>query len=76
MPLVEDFLQDMKLPPAIGRTPKVAFSPGSTIGNLELVEAQNLLRRVRNRQGITAFSLCVDLVKYPEILIRAYDDTE
>ena len=54
----------------------MAFSPGSTIGNLELVEAQNLLRRVRNRQGITAFSLCVDLVKYPEILIRAYDDTE
>lgn len=75
-PLVGDFLQDLKLPHAIGKMPKVAFFPGSTIGNLEMAEAQDLLRRIRTWQGIAAFILGVDLVKNTEVLIRAYDDAE
>ena len=73
-PLVGDFLGDLDLPEEIRNLPKVAFFPGSTIGNLEPAEAHSLLCRVRAWPGISAFILGVDLVKEPEILIRAYDD--
>lgn len=75
-PLAGDFLQDLKLPTVIGELPKVAFFPGSTIGNLELAEAQDLLRRIRAWPGIAVFVLGVDLVKGTEVLIRAYDDPQ
>jgi dimethylhistidine N-methyltransferase len=75
-PLVGDFLQHLKLPAVIGEMPKVGFFPGSTIGNLELAEAQDLLRRIRTWPNIAALVLGVDLVKDPEVLIRAYDDTQ
>lgn len=73
-PLVGDFLGDLALPNEIRGLPKVAFFPGSTIGNLEPAEAHNLLRRVRAWPEVSAFILGVDLVKAPEILERAYDD--
>ena len=75
-PLVDDFVQDLKLPAVIAELPKVAFFPGSTIGNLELPEAQDLLRRIRTWPGIAAFVLGLDLVKDTEVLIRAYDDAQ
>lgn len=75
-PLVGDFLTDLVLPAATDGIPKVAFFPGSTIGNLEPSEARNLLRRIRGWPGITGFILGVDLVKAPETLIRAYDDRD
>jgi len=75
-PLIGDFLQELTLPRVADELPKVAFFPGSTMGNLEPTEAQALLRRIRNWSGITAFILGVDLVKNPEVLIRAYDDAQ
>lgn len=75
-PLVGDFQQDLQLPAEIEETPKIAFFPGSTIGNLELNEARDMLSRIRNWPGIEAFILGVDLVKDTETLIRAYDDAQ
>ncbi len=74
-PLVGDFLGELALPPIAAGRPKVAFFPGSTIGNLEPDEARELLGRVRAWPDITAFILGVDLVKDPHTLIRAYDDS-
>jgi len=73
-PLVGDFLGDLALPSVTDELPKVAFFPGSTIGNLEPHEARDLLRRVRQWSGVAAFILGFDLVKDPETLVRAYDD--
>ena len=75
-PLVGDFLAELALPAAADALPKVAFFPGSTIGNLAPSEARELLRRIRGWPGIAGFILGVDLVKSPETLIRAYDDAE
>ena len=75
-PLVGDFQKDLQLPAEIAEIPKVAFFPGSTIGNLELHEARDMLSRIRNWPGIEAFILGVDLVKDTETLIRAYDDAQ
>lgn len=74
-PLVGDFLTDLVLPATTDGIPKIAFFPGSTIGNLEPSEARDLLRRIRGWPGIAGFILGVDLVKAPETLIRAYDDS-
>jgi len=73
-PLVGDFLADLDLPPEIRSLPKVAFFPGSTIGNLEPAEAHDLLCRIRSWPEVSAFILGVDLVKDRETLKRAYDD--
>lgn len=73
-PLVGDFLTDLSLPPVTEGMAKVAFFPGSTLGNLEPAEATALLRRVRGWPDVAAFVLGIDLVKDPDTLVRAYDD--
>jgi dimethylhistidine N-methyltransferase len=58
---------------AAGR--RMAFFPGSTIGNLEPDEALAFLRRWARRLGPDAAMLIgVDLKKDPEVLHAAYDD--
>jgi dimethylhistidine N-methyltransferase len=74
-PVVGDFLGGLALPAGVEDRPKVAFFPGSTIGNLEPHEARALLGRVRAWPRVTAFVLGVDLVKAPGTLVRAYDDS-
>ncbi|SPJ24886.1 L-histidine N(alpha)-methyltransferase [Palleronia abyssalis] len=73
-PIVGDFTQDMTLPNT--DSARVAFFPGSTLGNLEPDAAAALLRRVRDWPGIAAFVLGVDLVKDQRTLVAAYDDAE
>lgn len=73
-PLAGDFLGRLALPEEVRDLPKVAFFPGSTIGNLDPEEARDLLARVRAWDGIAAFVLGVDLVKDTATLVRAYDD--
>lgn len=75
-PLACDMLQELALPEAAEGRAKVGFFPGSTLGNLEPGDARALLRRVRGWPGVTAFVLGIDLVKDPEVLVRAYDDAE
>jgi dimethylhistidine N-methyltransferase len=75
-PLVGDFLHLGALPAGIGRGRRVGFFPGSTIGNLERDEAIAFLTAARGQLGPDAlFILGVDLVKAPETLIAAYDDS-
>lgn len=75
-PLVGDFLHLGALPSGIGSGRRVGFFPGSTIGNLERDEAIAFLKAARGLLGPDAlFILGVDLVKAPETLIAAYDDS-
>lgn len=75
-PLVGDFLHLGALPAGIGQGRRIGFFPGSTIGNLERDEAIAFLTAARGLLGPDAlFILGVDLVKAPEMLIAAYDDS-
>jgi dimethylhistidine N-methyltransferase len=75
-PLVGDFLHLGALPAGIGGGRRVGFFPGSTIGNLEREEAIAFLTAARGLLGPDAlFILGVDLVKAPELLVAAYDDS-
>jgi dimethylhistidine N-methyltransferase len=76
-PLVGDFSQELKFPPAIAELPRVGFFPGSTIGNFEPHEACKFLRHAGALLGEGAiFVIGVDLIKDKEILYRAYNDSE
>ncbi|MHB1140686.1 MAG: L-histidine N(alpha)-methyltransferase [Sulfuricaulis sp.] len=71
-----DFMQDFELPAAAGEGKKLAFFPGSTIGNFEPHEAASFLQRVRRLiQPDGALLIGVDLKKDPAILNAAYNDS-
>lgn len=74
IPMVADFTGALKLPDSLRAQPKVAFFPGSTIGNLDNVDIIGLLTRTRHWSGILAFIIGIDLVKDPATLVAAYDD--
>ena len=75
VPVIGDFTQDIVFPPRIEAMEKVAFFPGSTLGNLGDADALTLLRRVRGWSEVRAFVLGIDLVKDADVLMRAYDDS-
>ncbi|WP_223274765.1 L-histidine N(alpha)-methyltransferase [Tateyamaria sp. syn59] len=76
VPVVADFTAPVSLPAALTELPKVAFFPGSTIGNLTPEGAQALLSGVRAWAGIEAFILGADMVKDTQTLVAAYDDAQ
>jgi L-histidine N-alpha-methyltransferase len=70
-----DYAADMPLPDGPGR--RVAFFPGSTIGNLTHDEARALLSGWRRRLGPDGLMIVgVDLKKDPRVLEAAYDDAQ
>ncbi|HTV24094.1 MAG TPA: L-histidine N(alpha)-methyltransferase [Polyangiaceae bacterium] len=81
-PVSGDYMHELELPlsadardgaEASGK--RVAFFPGSTIGNFEQDEAVSFLRRLRRGCGPTAELLIgVDLPKERAVLEAAYDD--
>lgn len=74
-PIRGDFTQDLALPAADGRR-RTVFFPGSTIGNLTGEAARALLARIANWVGPGGGLLIgIDLVKSPDILVPAYDDS-
>ncbi|SFM28748.1 L-histidine N(alpha)-methyltransferase [Methylobacterium pseudosasicola] len=74
-PVVADFTRDFDLPESLRDMPRAGFFPGSTIGNFEPTEAEDLLRRFGRILGTGAHMIVgVDLVKDAAILERAYDD--
>ena len=76
LPVEADFTRPFVLPAALGQRPRVGFFPGSTIGNFEPHEADTLLRHAAAMLGPGAlFVVGVDLVKDPEVLTAAYNDT-
>jgi len=61
------------------RTParRVAFFPGSTIGNFDEDEARRFLRRIADIVGVGGGLLIgVDLRKSEEVMVAAYDDAQ
>ncbi|MEX3007500.1 ergothioneine biosynthesis protein EgtB [Hoeflea sp. TYP-13] len=75
-PVAADFTGDFALPPALEDSAKLLFFPGSTIGNFEVDESIELMRRLRAIDNVSAFVIGIDLVKDRKTLLRAYDDGE
>ncbi len=76
-PIVADFNADFRLPEWLPLARRVAFFPGSTMGNLDNQEAAEFLRRMRGHVGPAGKALIgVDLRKPVPEMIRAYDDAE
>lgn len=74
-PLCADYTRPVQLPPLGGRGRRVAFFPGSTIGNFHPAEAAAFLGRIRRTIGHDgALVLGVDRRKDPTVLHAAYDD--
>jgi dimethylhistidine N-methyltransferase len=74
-PWARDFTRGGAWPPLAGRGARVGFFPGSTIGNFDPETAVQLLAEARSLLGEAGhFILGADLVKEPEVMIRAYDD--
>ena len=73
-----DFAEDFHLPAGgIPCARRLAFFPGSTIGNFDPEEARLLLARMARHAGRGGrLVLGVDLAKDRETLERAYDDAE
>ncbi len=75
-PVAADFCQPFELPDEVAGVPRVGFFPGSTIGNLEPHEACTFLRQAGAILGRgSAFIVGVDLIKDPEVLHNAYNDS-
>lgn len=74
LPVAADFLMPLSFPETHLSQPKIAFFPGSTIGNLEADAATELMAQVRRWPHVAGFILGVDLVKDTDRLIAAYDD--
>lgn len=74
-PVVADFGEPVALPLDAAPGRRVAFFPGSTIGNLDPQDAVALLRRMAQQAGRGgALVIGVDLPKDEATLVRAYDD--
>lgn len=74
-PVAGDFLRRLSLPASVQEHPRLAFFPGSTIGNFEPEAAAGFLRVVAAALGGKAHLLIgVDRWKDPAILVPAYDD--
>jgi dimethylhistidine N-methyltransferase len=74
-PLEGDLTRMLRLPAAVENMPKLGFFPGSTIGNLLIPDAVDLLRGMTATLGTGSMLLVgVDLIKNVDILVSAYDD--
>jgi len=69
-----DFTHRLDLPDAVRTQRRVAFYPGSSIGNFPPAEATKFLSEVRRVSVGGHLLLGADLVKSPAELVRGYDD--
>ncbi|HEX9396651.1 MAG TPA: L-histidine N(alpha)-methyltransferase [Burkholderiales bacterium] len=74
VPIVADYARSLRLPPRLGRGPRLGFYPGSSIGNFDPPAAAALLRRIRTALEGGSLLIGVDLVKDPAVLHAAYND--
>jgi dimethylhistidine N-methyltransferase len=76
-PIVADFTAAFALPAWIPGGRRVAFFPGSTVGNLNAAEVAAFLQRLRRQAGADGCAIIgVDMKKDLGTLIAAYDDGE
>ena len=74
-PVCADITQQVELPPGLEELTKVAFFPGSSIGNFDPDEASDFLENVRQTIGSGGYLLIgVDRKKNREVLEAAYND--
>jgi L-histidine N-alpha-methyltransferase len=76
-PIEGDFLRPLEIPQAVDDLPRLGFFPGSTIGNLQVPAAVELLRGMTSTLRSDGMLLIgIDRVKDPNILVPAYDDAQ
>jgi len=76
-PLVADYTSDWQLPaPLPGAGKRVAFFPGSTIGNFSPQQAHTFFQNCAQHLAGGALLLGVDLIKSPDVLHAAYNDAQ
>lgn len=73
-PVVADYTRPVDLAPAPGRG-RIGFFPGSTLGNFTPEEALAFLRSAAGMLRGGALILGADLVKDPQVLHAAYNDS-
>jgi dimethylhistidine N-methyltransferase len=77
LPVTADFVEPFALPAEARSRLRVGFFPGSTIGNFEPFQACAFLRHIAGVLGAGATLIVgVDLVKDPETLFKAYNDSQ
>ena len=70
-----DFTREMSMPPSAPQGTKLAFFPGSSIGNFDPQGAARFLQSIAALVGVGGYLLIgVDLKKDKKILEAAYDD--
>lgn len=75
MPVCADYTKPLELPQLPASARRIAFFPGSTIGNFHPTEAVAFLHRVRHTVGARGgMILGVDRRKDPQVLHGAYND--
>ena len=76
IPACGDFSGELKIPPFLfGKSAnRVAFLPGSTLGNFDPIEAARILRSISDLLGTGYLLLGVDLAKDQHVLESAYND--
>ena len=76
-PMVADYTRAWQLPEALpGAGKRVAFFPGSTIGNFSPAQALAFFRNCAQHLTGGALLLGVDLIKSPNVLHAAYNDAQ
>ncbi|MCP3411230.1 L-histidine N(alpha)-methyltransferase [Bradyrhizobium sp. CCGB01] len=76
-PTEADFTYPFSLPGEIASTARLGFFPGSTIGNLTVSAAVDLLRAMAATLGTGSMLLIgIDRIKDQDVLLPAYDDTQ
>ena len=76
-PIEGDFTGTLGLPEAIDGMARLGFFPGSTIGNLLVSDAVDLLRVMAATLGADSMLLIgIDRIKDTNILLPAYDDAQ
>jgi len=74
-PIMADFANDVDISDIPSGVRRVAFFPGSTIGNFDADESRRLMRRIAQWVGPTGgLLLGADLVRSEDELVRAYSD--
>ena len=77
LPLVADYTNPWHLPSSLAGTGKrIAFFPGSTMGNFSPEQAHTFFQNCVQHLSGGALLLGVDLIKSPEVLHAAYNDSQ
>lgn len=78
LPVAADFTRPFPVPsPTLPAARNLAYFPGSTIGNFPPAQALELLEVMRSEAGDDGLLLIgIDLKKDPDVLHRAYNDSE